>query len=282
MRAVESRERAARAAARPVVAAPPPTASSAQLDAAVDSFTSVPSTHAAAAALFAAHPTPRVICVGLAGLAAARMSSGDALGWGDAVGERRGWGRTRGQEVAARGPPPSSPPAAFLSAHAVWLWQEWAVHAHALHGSVEWAGRRVHDAHHARPYHHVSIDDPPLVLAAMAASAAVAVAFGALSGSWSGPVSALAGYWFGGLSYEAAHFAAHTRVRPVTRVGAALRSHHAKHHLAGGDRAWFAFQAPFLDRALGTDAPPPAGEGRVAAERGRAAAAAAAVARGGR
>ena len=260
MRAVESRERAARAAARPVVAAPPPTASSAQLDAAFDSVTSVPSTHAAAAALFAAHPTPRVICVGLAGLAAARMSSGDALGWGDAVGERRGRGRTRGQEVAARGPPPSSPPAAFLSAHAVWLWQEWAVHAHALHGSVEWAGRRVHDAHHARPYHHVSIDDPPLVLAAMAASAAVAVAVGA----WS----------------EAAHFAAHTRVRPVTRVGAALRSHHAKHHLAGGDRAWFAFQAPFLDRALGTDAPPPAGEGRVAAERGRAAAAA--VARGGR
>lgn len=102
-------------------------------------------------------------------------------------------------------------------------------------------------------------------LAAAASTAGVAPASTCLS--------LTAGYWASGLFYEATHFLTHTRVNPATRVGAALRAHHAAHHIRC-DGAWFAFQAPVLDAMFGTDVPPAGREPRVAAARARAAAAA--------
>ena len=38
---------------------------------------------------------------------------------------------------------------------ALWCLQEWVVHAWLLHSPFDWAGRRIHEGHHARPYFHV-------------------------------------------------------------------------------------------------------------------------------
>ena len=92
-----------------------------------------PTTHAAALALFARHPTPRLILTVLAGLAVGRASLGVPLSPTDA--------------------------AAFTATAAAWALQEPLLHA-ALHAPFAWPGRAIHEAHHALPYHHVSIDGP--------------------------------------------------------------------------------------------------------------------------
>ena len=58
-------------------------------------------------------------------------------------------------------------------------------------------------------------------------------------------------YWLMGLFYEWAHFSVHTRVRPRTALGKAIKSHHTKHHLKD-ERLWFAFSWPRIDSLLGT------------------------------
>jgi hypothetical protein len=54
-----------------------------------------------------------------------------------------------------------------------------------------------------------------------------------------------------GLFYEWAHFSVHTRVRPRTALGKAIKAHHTKHHLVD-ERFWFAFSWPMIDASLGT------------------------------
>ena len=182
--------------------------------------------------------------------------------------------RERGDQPASTHVVPPLPHTAVLAAWLFWCAQEHALHRHALHSDVAWFGRAIHDQHHARPYHHVSIDGPGLVAAAMVVSAGLAAAASAAGvASPSTCLSLTAGYWASGLLYEATHFLTHTRVRPATRVGAALRAHRAVHHLRC-DGAWFAFQAPMLDSLWRTDVPPAGREPRVAAARARAAAAA--------
>ena len=190
-------------------------------------YTPSPSTFPAAAALFAAHPTPRLVSTLLlaGGLARAGLVGGGAcpLGPLDA--------------------------AAAVAGAAGWVAAEPGLHA-LLHAGA-WAGSRIHADHHATPYHHVSIDPPALVLAWMGAvglAAAAAVRAGAAP-----PGPALIGllsYCAAGLCYEAVHFAAHCAYTPATAWGRALKAHHARHHLAS-EAHWLSFQAPWLDAWAG-------------------------------
>ena len=192
------------------------------------SSTPSPSTFPAAAALFAAHPTPRlVVALLLAGtLTRAWMSgSGCPVCWLDAV-------------AAAAGA-------------AGWVVAEPALHA-LLHARG-WAGAAIHADHHAAPYHHVSIDPPALVLGWIGGVSLLTAATVAFSPAPPGPALAgLLGYAAAGLGYEAVHFGAHCAYRPGTAWGRALKAHHAAHHLRSerhdvDGRRFLAFQAPCLD-----------------------------------
>lgn len=73
------------------------------------------------------------------------------------------------------------------------------------------AGKRIHEEHHQKPYHHVSVDGPdivgPFMLLAAAIFWAVLHDFGA------GVVaSACCGYYLAGLlSYQLIHYLVHTK-----------------------------------------------------------------------
>ncbi|KAI3424792.1 hypothetical protein D9Q98_008179 [Chlorella vulgaris] len=135
-----------------------------------------------------------------------------------------------------------------------WCLQEWAVHALLLHSSFDWLGRRIHVGHHQRPYFHVSIDDPPIVLGFMAASLA---AF--WTGFGGGPLAltAAATYYACGLTYEFTHYIVHTRYLPTSRLGRRVRMHHLLHHTRS-EAHWLAFTVPEVDQLFGTLPPDPA------------------------
>lgn len=63
-------------------------------------------------------------------------------------------------------------PCSFLSS----TLQEWAIHRHLLHGSLQWPGSSIHQQHHELPFYHVSIDPPVIVLAWGAVACALALA----------------------------------------------------------------------------------------------------------
>ena len=56
---------------------------------------------------------------------------------------------------------------------------------------IDWPGARVHAAHHAAPYHHLSIDPPGLVLSWIGAVAALAAGAVSLGGAPPGPRTAI-------------------------------------------------------------------------------------------
>ncbi|KAF8072613.1 hypothetical protein HT031_000273 [Scenedesmus sp. PABB004] len=125
---------------------------------------------------------------------------------------------------------------------------EWVVHKHLLHSSFEWPGKAIHAAHHAAPYHHVSLDPPWLVLSVMAAAGAAAA--GVFSG---GPLAltATGAYVTAGLCYEFLHYVVHTRWLPRSAYLRAVRRHHQLHHLRNEDY-WLSFTLPAVDRLFGT------------------------------
>lgn len=133
-----------------------------------------------------------------------------------------------------------------------WCVQEWVIHAWLLHSPFDWMGRRIHVGHHQRPYFHVSIDDPPIVLAFMAVS---------LTAFWFGfggselAVTASLSYFAMGLLYEYTHFIVHTRYLPHSKLGKAIRMHHMLHHTRN-EAYWLAFIVPQVDALFGT-APQP-------------------------
>ncbi|PSC73834.1 fatty acid hydroxylase isoform B [Micractinium conductrix] len=186
----------------------------------------VPCTLRGALALFFSHPSSLLILAGLLAVAAVRVQSPvhPAADVGVAAG------------VAA-----------------LWCLQEWVVHAWLLHSPFDWAGRRIHEGHHARPYFHVSIDGPPLVAAFMAAS--LALFWCAFRGSELALTAALV-YYAMGLAYEFTHYIAHTRYLPRSRIGKAIRMHHMLHHTRN-EANWLAFVLPAVDALFGT-APDPA------------------------
>ncbi len=91
--------------------------------------------------------------------------------------------------------------------------------SHRLRAYLVRAGKRIHEAHHKQAYHHVSIDEPHIVLGFMLLSAGLV--FSTLP-TTSTAATACVAYWATGLiSYTLVHFLVHTRCarlsRPVQR-----------------------------------------------------------------
>lgn len=133
-----------------------------------------------------------------------------------------------------------------------WAVQEWLIHNLLLHSERDWVGRRIHVGHHQRPYYHVSIDDPPIVLAFMAASLAL---FWLAFGGSELAVTAAAAYYSMGLVYEFTHYIVHTRYLPTSRLAKRIRMHHLLHHTRN-EAYWLAFTVPQVDQLFGTDPQP--------------------------
>lgn len=187
----------------------------------------VPKTLPQAAATFCSHPSTILILAGLGALLWARVQQ------------------------------PLHPVTDAAVAAAVaggWCLQEWAVHALLLHSKFDWVGRRIHVGHHQRPYFHVSIDDPPIVVAFMAAS---------LGLFWLGfhgselALTAAISYFAMGLLYEWTHYIVHTRYVPRSALGKRIRMHHMLHHTRH-EGYWLAFTVPEVDSLFGTNPEPSA------------------------
>jgi len=139
--------------------------------------------------------------------------------------------------------------AAFGTATVFWWFQEHALHGHLLHSDKEWMGKDIHESHHAKPYHHVSIDPAGLMLGWLLTVHVI------LRVALPLPIalSATVGYAAAGLFYEWAHFIVHTRVRfPKHSYWAKMKDHHARHHLVD-DRYWLGFSIPAIDDLFGTN-----------------------------
>ena len=142
------------------------------------------------------------------------------------------------------------------------------MHRALLHSAWAWPGREIHEGHHLKPYHHVSIDGPALILPAMAASGAALWA--GLGGSGLA-LTATGVYWALGLCYEWTHYFVHTRVVPGSALGRRLRRHHMLHHCRSEEH-WFAFLVPGVDSVMGTAPEDPGSVPRTALARKGAAA----------
>lgn len=130
-----------------------------------------------------------------------------------------------------------------------WCFQEHFLHGKVLHSEIDWYGKEIHQGHHARPYHHVSIDPAWLMLTWMG----VVGVFFYLVLPLRLALSAMLGYAMSGLWYEFLHFIVHTRVR--FRKGSYLqrmKDHHARHHLID-HRYWLGFSLPAVDELFGTN-----------------------------
>lgn len=130
-----------------------------------------------------------------------------------------------------------------------WCFQEHFLHGRVLHSEMNWYGKEIHEGHHAKPYHHVSIDPAWLMLTWLGC---VHVGL-----RWFLPLplalSATFAYASSGLWYEFLHFIVHTRVR--FRKGSYLekmKNHHARHHLID-HRYWLGFSLPAVDDLFGTN-----------------------------
>jgi Fatty acid hydroxylase superfamily len=139
---------------------------------------------------------------------------------------------------------------AIISASVLYWWfQEHWMHKYLLHCDFDWYGKRIHEEHHRKPYHHVSIDPAPLMLGWMAAVHVVLRALLPLPLA----ISATIGYAAAGLIYEWSHFIVHTKVRfPRHSYWQRMKDHHIRHHLVD-DSNWFAFSCIQVDDIFGTN-----------------------------
>jgi hypothetical protein len=162
---------------------------------------------------------------------------------------------------------------AFAAAVAFWWIQE-----HFVHSAAPWYGRTVHEHHHAKPYHHISIDPAPLMVCWMVTVHALL--------AWVLPayplaITATVAYAGSGLLYEWMHYIAHTRVRfdprhdssssnndsgggskagrgrkrpggVVASYMHAMKNHHIRHHRVDSSY-WLAFTVPAVDTLFGTN-----------------------------
>jgi hypothetical protein len=129
-----------------------------------------------------------------------------------------------------------------------WSVQEHFLHEKVLHSKQDWAGKQIHQAHHDKPYYHISIDPAILLLGWMA--------FAHLFLKWLLPLplalSATVGYSMAGLFYEWAHYIVHTKVRFGSSFWKRVKENHIRHHLVNHDY-WFAFSLPWIDDLFGTN-----------------------------
>lgn len=137
-----------------------------------------------------------------------------------------------------------------ISAAVVYWWiQEHWMHKYLLHSNQKWHGQQVHEVHHLKPYHHVSIDPAYLMLGWL-----ITVHFllkVALPLSLA--LAASIGYAAAGLFYEWSHFIVHTKVRfPRGSYWQRMKDHHIRHHLVDSD-FWLAFSITQVDDLFGTN-----------------------------
>ena len=139
---------------------------------------------------------------------------------------------------------------AVLATSIVFWWvQEHVLHQKALHSNVDWVGKRIHEAHHANNYHHVSIDSAELIIGWLLA---VHLFLRAVL-PFHLALSATIGYAMAGLFYEWAHYIVHTKVkRKRGSFWAKMRDNHMRHHRIN-EQYWLAFSIPFLDDLFGTN-----------------------------
>ncbi|CAI5471408.1 unnamed protein product [Closterium sp. Yama58-4] len=104
-----------------------------------------------------------------------------------------------------------------------WLLQEWVLHAKLLHSSFPWWGRSIHAKHHRRPYHHVSVDKPDVVVPVIVGAAIVSrLIFGASTLS----LTALMAYYLMAITYEWTHFLVHTHVPMHSWISRSIKNAH--------------------------------------------------------
>jgi hypothetical protein len=139
--------------------------------------------------------------------------------------------------------------AAFSAAVVFWWLQEHILHLHALHSKFDWMGKEIHEGHHAKPYHHISIDPAGLIMAWLLTTHLIFCAILPLPMA----LSATAGYATAGLFYEWAHFIVHTKVRFMKQTyWSRMKDHHIRHHLVD-DRYWLGFSVPAVDYLFRTN-----------------------------
>ena len=124
------------------------------------------------------------------------------------------------------------------------------MHGNLLHSEIDWMGKQIHNEHHKKPYFHISIDSPELVLGWLFTVHLVLRLILPLPLA----ISATIGYSSAGLFYEWAHYIVHTRVKPKGRFFRKMRDHHIRHHLVN-EKYWLGFSIPEIDDLFGTNPP---------------------------
>jgi len=139
--------------------------------------------------------------------------------------------------------------AVFATSIVFWWVQEHILHQKALHSNVDWMGKRIHEAHHAKNYFHVSIDSAELIMGWLLTVHLFLRAVLPLHLA----LSATIGYAMAGLFYEWAHYIVHTKVkRKRGSFWAKMRDNHMRHHRIN-EKYWLAFSIPALDDLFGTN-----------------------------
>jgi hypothetical protein len=139
--------------------------------------------------------------------------------------------------------------AAFSTAVIVWWFQEHFMHLHLLHSKFDWMGKNIHAEHHAKPYHHISIDHAGHIMGWLLTVHVMLCAVLPLPVA----LSTTVGYTCAGLFYVWAHFIVHTKVRFRKQTyWSRMKDHHSRHHLVD-NRYWLGFSVPAIDSLFGTN-----------------------------
>jgi len=138
---------------------------------------------------------------------------------------------------------------AACGASIVWWFQEHFMHQKLLHSKWDWMGKSIHESHHSKPYFHISIDPPSLILTWFTV---VLTTLLLVCPTISIALSSMIGYSLSGLFYEWTHYIVHTRVKPKHPFFRRLRDHHMRHHLVD-NHYWYAFTLPQIDNIFGTN-----------------------------
>ena len=138
----------------------------------------------------------------------------------------------------------------FGGAIVFWWFQEHFLHQRVLHSKFDWAGKRIHEGHHAQPYYHVSIEPAGLIMGWLATAFVILTL---LLPSLSLSISATIGYALAGLFYEWSHYLVHTKV-PLhkSKFWTRIKSNHVRHHVVNHNY-WFGFSLPWIDDLFRTN-----------------------------
>jgi len=130
----------------------------------------------------------------------------------------------------------------------IWWIQEHFLHRHFLHSNFDWFGRGIHQAHHDKPYYHISIDPTPLLLGWLCTTHILLRMVLPLHLA----LTATIGYSMAGMWYEWTHYIVHTKVKPKSKFMKQIRDNHIRHHLVNEDY-WLGFSLPLVDDVFGTN-----------------------------